>query len=345
MTPYEAAFGKKPNLKGLREWGEKMWVRVEGGNKLGGRVQEGRWLGVDEQSKRVCVYWPDMKTITVKRNTYFNDLSASHLEGEHDMVITKTNTDLPNIPTPEETETKYNEGRGKHIRKPSQQIVDLLEGRGTWTDKPTNTLVLPGVQLMAEGGVDDDDLTNWLHDVPAHVEEYAFATVTGDSEALEPRTLAEDKRGGDWLLWEKAIHEELAMLKAAGTWELVERLEGVNVVGSKWVFRAKKDAARRIVRYKVRLVAQGFSQIPGVDYFNTFAPVAWLASIRTILAFAVSEDLETSQIDIKGAYLNGELASDKVIYMCQPPGYAKGLFVCKLRKTLYGLKQSGRRWY
>src|SRR5260221_12033996 len=73
-----------------------------------------------------------------------------------------------------------------------------------------------------------------------------------------------------------------------------------------------------------------------------FAPVARLASIQTILAFAASEDLETSQIDIKGAYLNGELASDKVIYMHQPPGYAKGLFICK---TLYGLKQLGCCWY
>ena len=146
-------------------------------------------------------------------------------------------------------------------------------------------------------------------------------------------------------MWKKAIHEELATLKVAGTWELVERPEGVNVVGSKWVFRVKKDAARIIVRYKARLVAQGFSQIPGVNYFDTFAPVAQLASIQTILAFAASEDLETSQIDIKGAYLNGELASDKVIYMRQLPGYAEGLFVCKLRKTLYGLKQLDRRWY
>ena len=66
MTPYKVAFGKKPNLKGLQEWSKKVWVRIEGGNKLGGRVQEGQWLGVDEQSKGVQVYWPDMKTIMVK---------------------------------------------------------------------------------------------------------------------------------------------------------------------------------------------------------------------------------------------------------------------------------------
>jgi hypothetical protein len=73
MTPFEAAFGKKPNLKGLREFGEKVWVRVEKGNKLGGRVREGRWLGVDEQSKGVRVWWPDTKTVTVERNCYYDN--------------------------------------------------------------------------------------------------------------------------------------------------------------------------------------------------------------------------------------------------------------------------------
>ena len=125
---------------------------------------------------------------------------------------------------------------------------------------------------------------------------------------------------------------------------------GVNVVGSKWVFRAKKDAAGNVVRYKARLVAQGFSQVPGVDYFDTFAPVARLASIRTVLAFAASEDYETGQIDIKGAYLNGELTEDEVIFMRQAPGYEevddKGkVKVLRLWKSLYGLKQAGRRWY
>jgi hypothetical protein len=88
-------------------------------------------------------------------------------------------------------------------------------------------------------------------------------------------------------------------------------------------------------------VAQGFSQVPGIDYFDTFVPVARLASIRSVLAFAASENLETGQIDIKGVYLNGELTPEEIIYMRQPPGYAQGNLVCRLRKTLYGLKQSG----
>jgi Reverse transcriptase (RNA-dependent DNA polymerase) len=132
-----------------------------------------------------------------------------------------------------------------------------------------------------------------------------LAAEIGETEALEPQTLKEAKSSPDWPLWEKAIHEELAVLKSAGTWELVNAPGNANIVGSKWVFHAKKDAAGHVVRYKARLVAQGFSQVPGVDYFDTFAPVARLASIRAVLAIAAVEDLEIHQIDIKGAYLNG----------------------------------------
>jgi hypothetical protein len=138
------------------------------------------------------------------------------------------------------------------------------------------------------------------------------------------------------------------VLKDAGTWTLVKPPPGANVVGSKWVFRVKKDAAGSIVRKKARLVAQGFSQVPGVDYFDTYAPVARLSSIRTVLAIAARDDMELHQIDIKGAYLNGELTDDEIIYMRQPPGYASRDHpdhVCRLLKTLYGLKQAGRRWY
>ncbi len=128
MMPYEAAFGKKPNLKGLREWGEKVWVRIEGGNKLGGRVQEGRWLGVDDESKGVYVYWPDTKTITVERNIHYNNSSACHLEGEKSIELTinemSANSQVlnpnaanehPNIPGRNEAEVVNQEARSQQI--------------------------------------------------------------------------------------------------------------------------------------------------------------------------------------------------------------------------------------
>ena len=129
---------------------------------------------------------------------------------------------------------------------------------------------------------------------------------------------------------------------------MVDAPKGVNIVGSKWVFRAKKDAAGNVVRYKARLVTQGFSQVPGIDYFDTFTPVAKLAAIRSVLAMAAAENMELHQIDIIGAYLNGELTEQEIIHMLQAPGYHapnSSHLVCRLWKTLYGLKQSGHRWY
>ena len=148
--------------------------------------------------------------------------------------------------------------------------------------------------------------------------------------------------------WEKAIFEELKTLEEAGTWELINPLAGANIVGSKWVFRMKKDAAGHVVRFKAHLVAQGFLQVPGVDYFDTFAPVAKLASIWTVLTMAAKLNFELHQIDIKSAYLNGELTEAENIYMKQSPGYSapnSSGKVCHLLKTLYGLKQLGCCWY
>ena len=158
-----------------------------------------------------------------------------------------------------------------------------------------------------------------------------------------------DTERNNWPRWEKAIEEELKSLREARTWEVVDEPRDMNVVGSKWVFKVKKDASRFVIQYKAHLVAQGFSQVPGVDYVDTFTPVARLASICTVLAFAATEDYETSQIDIKSAYLNGRLTDEEVIYMKQAPGYEvsgeeKRKKVYCLKKLLYGLKQAGRRW-
>ena len=77
MTPYEATFGKKPDLSEVREWGERVWVRVEGGDKLGGRVREGRWMGLDGKSKGVRIYWPDTRTVGIERNVYVDKTAGS----------------------------------------------------------------------------------------------------------------------------------------------------------------------------------------------------------------------------------------------------------------------------
>ncbi|CAA7264973.1 unnamed protein product [Cyclocybe aegerita] len=240
-------------------------------------------------------------------------------------------------------------------RKPTQRLRDILEGRTVSSNCPGAPKVTPRVQLpleilyalYSEAGFEGENEDGWVM-VADFIDEYAMAAEISEKEALEPHSLAEARTRPDWPLWEKAILEELAVLKAAGTWELVDAPPGANIVGSKWVFWAKKDATGNVVRYKARLVVQGFSQVPGIDYFDTFAPVARLASIQAVLAMAAVHDYEIHQVDVKGAYLNGILTADEVIFMCQPPGYRisdSAGKVCRLLKTLYGLKQSGRRWY
>ena len=142
----------------------------------------------------------------------------------------------------------------------------------------------------------------------------------------------------------------MKLLKDAETWEVMEKPKDANVVGSKWVFKAKKDTAEIVVWYRAHLMAQGFSQVLGVNYFDMFALVAHLASIQTVLTFVATEDYKTGQIDIKSAYLNGKLTSDEVIYMKQVLGYkvesaGKDVLVYQLKKSLYGLKQAGWHWY
>lgn len=113
-------------------------------------------------------------------------------------------------------------------------------------------------------------------------------------------------------------------------------------MGLKWVFKAKKDAAGNAVGYKACLAVQSFSQVSGVDYFDT--PVAKLESIWAVLVIAAQEDLEVHQIDIKGEYLYGGLQENEVMFMAQPPGFHapnSAVLVCRLKKTLYGLKQLG----
>jgi Reverse transcriptase (RNA-dependent DNA polymerase) len=142
------------------------------------------------------------------------------------------------------------------------------------------------------------------------------------------------------------MDREITTLERAGTWETVPRPQGMNIISSKWVFRIKRKADGTIEKYKARLVARGFTQIYGVDYYDTYSPVARLPSIRTILAFAARYDWDIETFDFIGAYLNGELEADEDIYMQAAPGYEEqGDQVKHLKKSLYGLKQAGRRWY
>jgi hypothetical protein len=121
-----------------------------------------------------------------------------------------------------------------------------------------------------------------------------------------------------------------------GTWELVDPPEGRKPVSNKWVFTRKDDKDGELRKYKARLVAKGYSQVPGMDYNDTYSPVVRLETIRLILSLADAQNWEIQQMDAKGAYLDGKLKEE--IYMKQPEGYDDDTErLCRLIKTLYGL--------
>jgi hypothetical protein len=157
----------------------------------------------------------------------------------------------------------------------------------------------------------------------------------------DPTSLREAMQRADWKQWEQAAQQEYDSIQTAGTWTLVPRPASRVAIGCKWVFRLKRNGL-----YKARLVAKGYAQKEGIDYTETFAPVAKFSTIRALLSLAAHYDLELHQMDVATAFLNGDLDVD--IYMEQPEGFivpGKEYMVCKLRKSLYGLKQAGRAWY
>ena len=146
--------------------------------------------------------------------------------------------------------------------------------------------------------------------------------------------------------WSKAVRAEINALEKNKTWRITEFPHGKKPVGCKWLFTIKYNADGSIERLKARLVAKGFTQSYGIDYQETFAPVAKLNTIRILISLAANQDWQLHQLDIKNAFLNGELEEE--VYMELPPGLetpANYRKVCKLEKSLYGLKQSPRAWF
>ncbi|KAI0992526.1 hypothetical protein K3495_g15659, partial [Podosphaera aphanis] len=160
---------------------------------------------------------------------------------------------------------------------------------------------------------------------------------------VEPSTLKQAMEVPDAELWKQAIEEEMDALHRSKTWEVVSRPKDHNVVGSKWVFKVKYKADGSVERYKARLVAKGFSQQPGTDYDDTYAPVARYDSLRLLLALAAHNGWTPRQLDVKSAFLYGKL--DRKIYMEIPDGYKEPGKCYLLRKSIYGLKQSPLVWY
>nr|ABA94354.1 retrotransposon protein, putative, unclassified [Oryza sativa Japonica Group] len=146
--------------------------------------------------------------------------------------------------------------------------------------------------------------------------------------------------------WHQAMLDELEALEKNKTWDLVPFPKGKKIVNYKWVYTVKQNPDGKVERYKARLVAKGYSQTYGIDYDETFAPVAKMSTVRTLISCAANFDWPLHQLDVKNAFLHGDLQEE--VYMDVPPGFAtsqtKGK-VLRLKKSLYGLKQSPRAWF
>lgn len=181
--------------------------------------------------------------------------------------------------------------------------------------------------------------------------EEVFAMMAGvvEIESSDPTMVKEACKRTDWPKWEEAINKELTALEDACTGSVVEQLANVNVVGYKWVFRIKRNVDEEIDKYKARLVAKGYSQVYDVDYNDTYIPIAYLTSLRTILAIAARNDWNINVFDFHSTFLNSKLNKDKIIYMKLPPGLKVNKkfkhSVALLYVALYGLNQGALKWY
>ena len=336
VTPEEAWSGNKPDISRLRVFGSRAFVHVpeKQRTKLAAKSLTCTFLGYALNRRAYRLVHRPTKRFFESRDVVFDEGGTKLFE----RVILEPNADTmegsPDIAAPENlTPTPPD--------NPSEsESEEEIEGLLTPPPNPTPSATRPKRASCAP--IPDDDprysVTSYgrrkpsEHTKPAHLEE------------TDPRTYAEAMARPDAAEWEVACQDEMRSFENMEVYRILPRPRGKNIVGSKWVFRIKRGPDGTIQKYKARIVAQGFTQIEGIDYDETFAPVTKFASLRTILAIAAELDLEVHQMDVKSAYLNGELKEE--IYMKPPPGlHVPEGMVLKLVKAVYGTKQGGRVWY
>ena len=202
---------------------------------------------------------------------------------------------------------------------------------GTWSSSSTSQ---PTMSSLSSGA-----LTSTLKKMRSLDDIYARCNFC----ILEPENFEEANAEKDW---RKAMEDEVHSIEKNDTWQLVDKPEDKEVIGVKWIYKAKLNPDGSVQKKKARLVAKGYSQQPGIDYNETFAPVARFDTIRTLVAVAAHKGWNLYQLDVKSAFLNRELKEE--VYVQQPEGFVKEGHegkVYKLKKALYGLKQAPRTWY
>ena len=326
VTPYERWYGKKPNLEHLKVWGCIGYAVKTGPEKekMTSKVRNLRFVGYDQYNRSAYRMWDEkQKRLYIRRDVTF-------LENEFDAekkpeTKERATVELPDISDQEEQETKDQESAAPEADEGHaprcQRNIKPVKRYGEWATE----------EEMEE--------LNWIRN--SHLEVLFNMTSEG-----EPRNIREAMNSPEASKWETAMKEEMDSLSQMNTWTLVPpSTEDHNIVDCKWIFKRKYNENGQIDRYKARVVARGFSQRYGIDYEDTFAPVVRLNTLRAMIALAVHKNMQIHQMDVKTAFLNGELK--ETVYMKQPPGMeeeGKENWVCKVNRSIYGLKQSPRQW-
>ncbi|GJV00811.1 zinc finger, CCHC-type containing protein [Tanacetum coccineum] len=317
-TPYELWYKKRPNLSYLRVWGCRAVVRLTDPKRktLGEKGIDCIFVGYAEHSKayRFYVIEPNdsvsINSIIESRDAIFDENRFSSIPRPKDIIpnLEESQRDDHSDDVPSETPEPR---RGKRAKKAKSYGSDF--------------------QLyLVEGSRDQVG------------SQYSYCY----SIEEDPRTYNEAVQSRDAAFWKEAIDDEIGSIMENNTWVLSDLPPGCKPLGCKWIFKRKMKVDGTIDKFKARLVIQGFRQKEGIDYFDTYAPVARITTIRLLLALAAIHNLVIHQMDVKTAFLNGDL--DEEVYMKQPEGFVmpgNEHKVCKLVKSLYGLKQAPKQWH
>ena len=334
---------------------------VLGGNKEKQRLvtQEITWnasqiLNLDPRNGQ-CEF-EVQKTINLQRTanelpdafTDTNRVTKSHIPASNAPAQIKV---IPEEDTIQRKRRRPIGSRDKNPRKRKEQ--NNIVGENSQHNTNENEILVPNENEISINYVHDSTLWNRNTTRVSDIFSYAIATDVINENDYVPKTLEECMHRDDWPKWQEAINTELSSLQKRHVFGPIVRTPiDVKPVGYRWVFAIKRNEKNEIVRYKARLVAQGFSQIPGIDYEETYSPVIDAITLRFLIGFTISEGLHMRLMDVVTAYLYGNLEND--IYMKIPKGLnlpealkstPRDMCAIKLQRSLYGLKQSGRMWY
>ncbi|KAH9804147.1 hypothetical protein KPL71_002018 [Citrus sinensis] len=327
-TPQEVWSGKPHDLSNLRIFGSPAYAHINQG-KLEPRAIKGIFIGYPEGVKGYRIWCIDGKPsrIIVSRDVVFDEGSMLQQKVETELTISEQPTNhKPNLEVELTDDHKDTDEESKSYDNKSRSLE--MNNYQLARDRERRVIKMPKKYGIA-------DLISYALNVAEEV--------IGE----EPSSYKQAMNSRDKTKWLSAMEEEISSLKKNNTWILVRKPEDRKLVGCKWIFKLKDGAtSEEPPRYKARLVAKGFTQREGVDYSEVFSPVVKYSSIRVLLAITTYHDLELDQMDVKTAFLHGNLEEE--IYMEQPEGFIQREsedMVCLLKKSLYGLKQSPRQWY